>query len=395
MDELFLFLLIPGAVLMLWNLTLLVEVLSAREVLKHQAHRPSPSEKSGSYVVLIPAHDESGVIVKTITSLQRLMTAKGRILVVADNCTDDTARLARQCGASVAERYDRTRLGKGYALNFGLQILQTAPPDVVIILDADCVFETGTPAELAAETLKCNSPLQSHYAMRVLGSETTAEKIRHFAWRLKNYLRPLGLLHLALPCQLAGTGMAFPWKLIRSVDLASSNLVEDVETGINLATIGAYPTYCRAIRVVSEFPSSAGAMQSQRERWEHGHLQIILTRVPTLILRSIRNLDWRLLAMAVDLSVPPISLIVILNLIYAVIGIGVYGISFQIAPILLSLISCATLFTVITAAWIRCARELIGPVELSQAALHPVTKIMLYTRFITRRQREWIRTARK
>ncbi|SHF23372.1 Glycosyltransferase, catalytic subunit of cellulose synthase and poly-beta-1,6-N-acetylglucosamine synthase [Microbulbifer donghaiensis] len=395
MDELFLFLLIPGAVLLLWSLILLAEILSARDELKSRNCKIPRPEKLSSYVVLIPAHDESPTIVKAITALKRLMTAKGRILVVADNCTDDTAQLARRCGASVAERHDNTKLGKGYALDFGLQILQSAPPEVVIILDADSAFSTGTPADLAGLALKQRMPVQAYSGMRVFGGESLSERIRHFAWRLKNYLRPLGLKNLDLPCQLAGSGMAFPWEMISSVNLASSNLVEDIEMGINLATISAYPNFCADICVVSQFPKSKGGMQSQRERWEHGHLQIIFSRVPALIVRSIRKFDRRLFAMALDLSVPPISLLVILNFVYTAIGFAAGVFLSQTAPVYLALLSCATLASAISVAWMLCARDLISPSELSRAALHPATKLALYTRFITKRQREWVRTARK
>lgn len=397
MDELFLLLLLPGTILLLWALVLFGEVICARvELSDHQNHntvRTPPA--SSSYVVMIPAHDESTNIAETITRLKPLMTDSGRILVVADNCSDNTACLARQCGVDVTERHDVERRGKGYALSFGLQQLQHSPPDVVVVLDADCEFTSGGPADLVAEAAASEAPIQCHYAMRLRGCESPAERIVHFAWRLKNYLRPLGLRFLNLPCQLAGSGMAFRWEQLRLVNIASANLVEDLELGINLALAGACPRYFADVVVKSQFPTSAPGMQTQRERWEHGHLQVILAQVSPVILASLKRRDFRLFALALDISVPPVSLLLLLNLANTLLSLVIATLGWSLLPIALSLLSCALLAGAIVGAWALSARDLISPAELIRAALHSAKKIDIYLRFFTRRQRQWIRTDRK
>ena len=100
--------------------------------------------------VLIPAHNEASGIAATIARVRRGAPEDTRILVVADNCSDETASRAREAGADVAERNDASCRGKGYALAFGRERLSANPPEVVVVLDADCVFASGGLAPLAS-----------------------------------------------------------------------------------------------------------------------------------------------------------------------------------------------------------------------------------------------------
>ena len=90
-------------------------------------------------------------------------------------------------------------------------------------------------------------------------------QMAEFAWRVKNWVRPLGLSALGLPCQLMGTGMAFPWAVIRSAKLASGQIVEDLNLGLDLAMAGSPPIFCPSAQVTSRFPISAAAAERQRQ----------------------------------------------------------------------------------------------------------------------------------
>ena len=74
------------------------------------------------FIVLIPAHNESGTIRDTLLNLKKHMPRYGKILVVADNCTDDTASEARCLDVDVIERNDHVNRGKGFALNYGIEV---------------------------------------------------------------------------------------------------------------------------------------------------------------------------------------------------------------------------------------------------------------------------------
>ena len=98
---------------------------------------------AGPIVVVIPAHNEADSITPTLENVRGQLREQDRMLVVADNCTDKTAEIARAHGADVIERHDASRRGKGYALHFALDHLRAEPPEIVVFTDADCMFSPG------------------------------------------------------------------------------------------------------------------------------------------------------------------------------------------------------------------------------------------------------------
>ncbi|MEI7537058.1 MAG: glycosyltransferase family 2 protein, partial [Comamonadaceae bacterium] len=83
--------------------------------------------------VLVPAHNESANVLPTIESVKVQLGPHDLLLLIADNCDDDTAELARSAGATVIERNNSQLRGKGYALAFGVDHLRADPPDVVLV----------------------------------------------------------------------------------------------------------------------------------------------------------------------------------------------------------------------------------------------------------------------
>ncbi|MEO1431663.1 MAG: glycosyltransferase family 2 protein, partial [Cyanobacteria bacterium J06633_8] len=98
--------------------------------------------------VLIPAHNEEISIASTLKTIIPVLKKQDDVVVVADNCSDKTAEIASSVGATVIERFHSTNKGKGYALDYGLQYMEAEPPDVVIIIDADCKVEQGAIEQL-------------------------------------------------------------------------------------------------------------------------------------------------------------------------------------------------------------------------------------------------------
>ncbi|MEO0688438.1 MAG: glycosyltransferase family 2 protein, partial [Cyanobacteria bacterium J06649_11] len=90
--------------------------------------------------VLIPAHNEAAQIKEVIEDLQTQLTQGDRVIVIADNCHDNTAELARSTGVTVLERENKTERGKGYALDYAMQQIRDEPPEVLVILDGDCLI---------------------------------------------------------------------------------------------------------------------------------------------------------------------------------------------------------------------------------------------------------------
>src|SRR5262245_21930513 len=137
--------------------------------------------------VLIPAHDEGSGILPTLTDVRAQLGPYDNILVVADNCTDDTAAIVEAAGVEVVIRTDPSRRGKGYALEFGVQHLAINPPDVVVILDADCRLGEGALRHLSNHAMQKGRPAQSLYLMLAPENARSSKGVNLFAWRVKNW----------------------------------------------------------------------------------------------------------------------------------------------------------------------------------------------------------------
>src|SRR5438874_4517980 len=204
---------------------------------RRRAELPVLSENA-RVAVLIPAHDEAAVIGATLRTLVPTMPGAGRVLVVADNCSDTTATIARQCGAEVIERHDATRRGKGFALDFGIRHLANDPPDCVVFLDADCRVGSDAVRLLSAGAIAMGRPVQGLNLCDPDPNGSPLQMISGLAFRFKNLIRTIGLSRLAGLNHLSGTGMALTWQLTARLELANGNVVEDMQLGIDLASAG-------------------------------------------------------------------------------------------------------------------------------------------------------------
>jgi cellulose synthase/poly-beta-1,6-N-acetylglucosamine synthase-like glycosyltransferase len=346
--------------------------------------------------VLIPAHNEGAGILPTIRDVQGQLGPNDRILVVADNCTDDTAAIAEAAGVEVIVRADAARRGKGYALEFGVRHLSLNPPEVVAIVDADCRLGEDALRRLSDRAMASGRPVQSLYFMLVPENAPPGKAVSLFAWRVKNWLRPLGLELFGLPTQLFGTGMAFPLSLLLGRDLGNSRLAEDTALGIALASAGYPPLFMSEARIHSHFPVSQGGSEQQRQRWEKGHLDNIVQLVPRALAKSLRDRNLGLAALAIDMAVPPLSLLVLVTALCEILG----GIAFALgaSPAALAIPTLSTLLLVIgtALAWTAVGREVLTLRELLRLPLYVSQKLRFYHRIASGKGTSaWIRTDRK
>jgi cellulose synthase/poly-beta-1,6-N-acetylglucosamine synthase-like glycosyltransferase len=347
-----------------------------------------------SVAILIPAHNETLVISQTLQSIMPQLGAKDQVLVVADNCSDNTADIARHLGATVAERFNKEHRGKGYALDYGLQQLKANPPDVVIIIDADCIISENAIALLAQACMQHKRPVQALYEMQSQPSPSIKALVAAFAWIVKNKVRPLGFKAIGLPCQLMGTGMAFLWQDILLVNLASGHIVEDMKLGVDLTRHNKPPLFLPEVLVTSVFPPTQAATNTQRARWEHGHLSVIVNEAPKLILESIKNKNLGMLGMALDLIVPPLAVLAMLAVAAFITCIFIH--QFYAIPLALSMSGTLlmALAVGVLLAWLYFGKDIISFKQLCYAPLYALSKIPLYIKFFFNRQVEWVRSKR-
>jgi cellulose synthase/poly-beta-1,6-N-acetylglucosamine synthase-like glycosyltransferase len=375
-------------------LVFLIEVIAAA------AFRPPAQHNSGSptrrLAVLVPAHNEQKGLSSTLDSIKLGLIPGDRLLVVADNCTDNTASVARSAGAEVIERCDLNNVGKGFALDYGLRYLGSSPPDTVIMIDADCKVAPGALDALVGTCAITKRPVQAEYIMTAPSKANVKHRVAEFAWCVKNKVRPLGLLVLGLPCQLTGSGMAFPWDVVQSANLASGAIVEDLKLGLDLAIAGHPPVFCPTARVDSEFASSAKGAHNQRRRWEHGHINMILSAALPLIAAGMRRRDAGLVTLGLDLSVPPLALLVILLVFSVCISAALVFAGGWTLPLIIGLVNLSAFAFAVLIAWRNFGRQIMSLNSMLSIPAYVLGKASLYWQLLLSRDRvqRWIRTDR-
>lgn len=345
--------------------------------------------------VLVPAHNEQFAIRSTLASISHQLTGQDRLVVVADNCLDHTAEAARQQGAEVTVRNQRSLRGKGYALDHGIRFLEkTGAPDVVIFVDADCLVGPGSIDRLARLCVLSGRPVQGAYLMNPPNPPRRSASMVAFAWKVRDFVRPLGWSRLSLPCQLSGSGMAFPWELVRSADLASSHLVEDLKQGLDLALAGKFVLFCPEAMVTSDVVKGGEPSNAQRARWEHGTISTILQYFPRLVIRLCQTRSLELLAVTLDLSVPPLALLALALGGYLAVATVFAAIFHGVLPLAIAGLNCVLLPACIFLAWWRHGQDILPLRWLAFAPIYALRKVPLYCRFFLDRQREWVRGER-
>jgi cellulose synthase/poly-beta-1,6-N-acetylglucosamine synthase-like glycosyltransferase len=386
-------------------LILLLQVLAAflpgKEPADAKQSRTNQEREPAQVLLLMPAHNEASGITQILQGLLPQLRANERLLVVADNCSDATAaivqRLALEYGSArveVVERHNAQLRGKGYALDHGVRHVAKQPPDVVIIVDADCEVAAGALATLTRTCSESGRPVQGLYLMKEKTAGTARTRIAEFAWLLKNRIRPLGLHRLGLPCQLMGTGMAFTWKQISEANLHTGHIVEDMQLGIELCRSGTPPLFCQEALVTSTFPTSAEGASTQRTRWEHGHLSVMFEMVPGMLRDALRSGNRALFFMGLDLLVPPLALLGLVIGANILFTLAILAMTALVVPLLLATGAAALLLLATVLAWSGFGREVISFAQLCAVPFYMARKLPLYFFFLVRRQSSWVRSKR-
>jgi glycosyltransferase involved in cell wall biosynthesis len=347
-----------------------------------------------SAVIVIPAHDEEAVIECTVRDTMREAGTAALVLVVADNCTDRTADIARVTGASVLERSDPECRGKGFALAAGREHLRGNPPGVVIVLDADCRIDAKSLRVLIAGVAQTGRPCQGVNLLAPDLAAGSLVQISSFAFMIKNLVRQRALQRLAGRAHLTGTGMALPWPLFAQANLGGSNIVEDLALGLELAERSAPPMLVEHATVWSP-AASAGGTLVQRRRWEGGFLATMLQTAPGALVRSIQRADAPSFCAALDLCIPPLALLVMLNgaaFVLALVAVLAGGAAWPvIAQIVVGIVAAFA----VGLAWLREGRRFASAATLLRLPFYVFWKLPMYLGLVRRgAPRDWLRTGR-
>ena len=344
--------------------------------------------------ILIPAHNEAAQIKQVIETLLPQITEGDRIIVIADNCHDNTAELARSTGVTVWERENLTERGKGYALDYAMGRIKDDPPQVLVILDGDCLVEPKTIEKITCKAIATGRPVQATYLMEQPENPSLKDNISMFSIKVKNSVRLLGLNRLGWHSLLTGSGMAFPWSLIEQVSLAGSKTTDDMQLTVDLALNGSTPIFCADALVMGRLMKDKDA-QSQRSRWEHGHLEMILVEVPRLLRAFLKTGNLAALGLALDLSIPPLSLLLMAWFISAiVIWSATIFTSLSLVPAIIISVAGAFLIGGVLLCWVKFGRFDLPLKNSIAIPFYILSKIPIYLKFLVKPQSRWLKTER-
>ncbi len=277
-------------------------------------------ENPTRFVVFFPAHNEEMVLGTVLDGLKHLDYPENayRVVVLADNCTDATAEIARSKGVLVWERTNPDERGKGYALNWGIDKLRNitkteANPDPVlaefeamVICDADTLLSPNLLRAFHTTIRQGGKVMQARYEVLNVG-ESWRTRLMSCALALVHIVKPLGREQLGLSEGLKGNGMAFVREIVERIPWEGASLTEDIEYSLRLCREGYRVQFVPSAAVWAQMPTTAAQSKSQRQRWEGGRYHLLVSYAPRLLVESLKTRSRILRDRAIEMFIPPFA----------------------------------------------------------------------------------------
>jgi len=369
--------------------------LSFLTLLSRKLEPMRPRSSTLKFDVVVPAHNEASVIERTVSSLRKVdwPPDRFRILVIADNCTDQTAALARVAGATVLERHDAGLRGKGYALHFAFQSSREhAWADAVIVVDADAEVSSNLLSAFAARIEGGIHAIQAHYGiLNPMASWRT--RLITIAKASFHIVRSRARERLKLSCGIRGNGWCVTHELLNRVPYQAYSLTEDLEFGIDIGLAGFRVAYADEAHSNAEMVTDEKVASTQRRRWEDGRFQLIRSRTIPLLRAAIRRADSVCLDLALDLMVLPLSYVT-LNVLL-LLGVSLAAAHWHLAQfawVWAALACAAGLLAYVLRGWQLSGIGARGVFDLARAPVFLIWKLVLMLR---PRTQGWVRTDRE
>ncbi|HNB69846.1 MAG TPA: glycosyltransferase family 2 protein [Acidobacteriota bacterium] len=262
--------------------------------------------------VVIPAHNEAGGIAACVKSVLACQAAGVdlQVVVIADNCTDMTAQLAKEAGARVIVRMDQANRGKGFALDVAFGRLLREGIEAFVVIDADTEVEPNFITEMAHAFQQGADAVQCRYLVNN-AQFTFRTRLMNVALLAFNVLRPLGRNAIGCSAGIFGNGFGLSATTLCEVPYSARSVVEDLEYHLKLVKAGKQVRFLNSTTVRAEMPAGGRAAQTQRSRWEGGRIRMMLDFAPSLI-RDIARGERRLIEPLLDLLLLPLAFHVVL-----------------------------------------------------------------------------------
>ena len=238
--------------------------------------KPILEDKENRFMTIIPAHNEAAVVGNLVESLKKQNYSKELydIYVIADNCTDNTAEVARKAGAIVFERFDESKKTKGFALQWFLaqKIQENAPYDAFCIFDADNIVDVNFLKAMNKKLCQGENVVQGYRDIKNPTDNWITAGYAIFYWTMNRFYH-LARYNLGLSPLLNGTGFMVRFDLIKPTGWDTKTLTEDIEFSLKNIINGKKLGWATDAIVYDEQPTGFKQSWSQRTRWTVGHIQ--------------------------------------------------------------------------------------------------------------------------
>ena len=238
--------------------------------------KPYLTNKNHKFMAIIPAHNEERVVANLIESLKNQTYDKNLydIYVIADNCTDNTANVARRAGAIVLERFDPANKTKGYALQWFLKqkIEENADYDAFFVFDADNIVDKDFIVNMNKKLCQGEDVVQGYRDIKNPTDNWITAGYALFYWTMHR-LYHLARYNVGLSTLLNGTGFMVRFDVVKPNGWETETLTEDIEFSLKRIIKGKKLGWATDAIVYDEQPTSFKQSWSQRSRWTVGHMQ--------------------------------------------------------------------------------------------------------------------------
>lgn len=254
--------------------------------------KPLKEDKQHRFMTIIPAHNEEKVVVNLIESLKKLDYTKDLydIYVIADNCTDKTAEVAKKAGAIVYERFDEAHKTKGHALQWFLaqKIEEDAPYDAFCIFDADNIVDENFLKVMNKKLCQGEEVVQGYKDIKNPSDSWVSAGYAIFYWTMHRFYH-LARYNIGLSPLMNGTGFMVKFDVIKSQGWNTKTLTEDIEFSLKRIIEGKKLGWARDAIVYDEQPVGFKQSWTQRSRWTVGHMQCLKEYTKPLAEAVVKN----------------------------------------------------------------------------------------------------------
>ncbi len=264
------------------------------------------------FAIVVAAHNEEQVITPLIENLKNMDYPKELfdIFVVADNCTDKTALLARKAGACVFQRFNDAKRGKGYALEwlFAKVFALKQTYDAFVIFDADNLVKMNFLSEMNNKLCEGEKIIQGYIDSKN-PYDTWVTNTFSIAFWLMNRMIQLARFNLGISNTLAGTGMCISYDVLKKLGWGAHSLTEDLEFTMRALAYGIKTGWAHDAVVYDEKPLTFMQSCRQRKRWAQGQVDVANRYLLLLIFKGVREKNWMYFDAALHLFQPYFTMI--------------------------------------------------------------------------------------